>query len=96
MAYVSNEAIHARESLVTREQNNSSPPDAAPAEEDIPHVVNGQELTPVQRQALREAKARHDAQEESRAPKEVGGADRDTDPSRYGDWEKDGRAVDFS
>lgn len=65
-------------------------------EDGIPLEVNGRALTPVEVQALREAKERRDRATASDAPREVGGAKRDTDPTRFGDWEKAGRAVDFS
>ncbi len=29
------------------------------------------------------------------APKEIGGRKNGLDPTRYDDWEKDGRAIDF-
>ncbi len=28
-------------------------------------------------------------------PKEIGGRSRGLDPTRYGDWEKNGRCIDF-
>jgi hypothetical protein len=28
-------------------------------------------------------------------PKEIGGRTKGLDPARYGDWEKDGRCIDF-
>ncbi len=31
----------------------------------------------------------------AKRPKEVGGRKKGLDPTRYGDWEKDGRAIDF-
>ena len=62
----------------------------------IPLIVNGNRLNAVQIQALREARARRDEQAETDAPVEVGGAKRSTEPTRYGDWEKAGRAIDFS
>ena len=61
----------------------------------IPLIVNGKELTKTQLQALREAKARKTAAVTDEPAPEVNGADRTTDPTRYGDWEKGGRAVDF-
>jgi hypothetical protein len=33
-------------------------------------------------------------EEKAEAPKEIGGR-KGPDPTRYGDWEKDGRCVDF-
>jgi hypothetical protein len=57
------------------------------------------ELTPQARRALAEADARRrlaDARRATapKAPKEIGGRD-GPDPTRYGDWEKDGLASDF-
>lgn len=76
----------------------SDPSEDVPTTEDgIPLVVNGRELTAVEIQALREAKARRDAIDaRSDVPKEVDGGDRKAEPTRYGDWEKNGRAFDFS
>jgi hypothetical protein len=55
-------------------------------------------LTPQARRALTEAEERRrlaDARRVAKpAPKEVGGRD-GPDPTRYGDWEKDGIASDF-
>jgi len=57
------------------------------------------ELTPRARRALAEAAERRRLADRQRAagpkpPKEVGGRD-GPDPTRYGDWEKDGIASDF-
>ncbi len=41
------------------------------------------------------AKTRRPAKPAARRPKEVGGRKKGLDPTRYGDWEKDGRAIDF-
>ncbi|MCQ8183829.1 DUF1674 domain-containing protein [Parvularcula maris] len=79
-------------------ETDQDQPEAIPMTSDgIPLVVNGRKLTEVEVQALREAKARRD-RIDARAdvPKEKGGADRDTEPTRYLDWELKGRAVDFS
>ena len=56
-------------------------------------------LTPQAQRALAEAEARRRLAEERRAaepeaPKEIGGR-KGPDPTRYGDWEKDGIASDF-
>lgn len=55
-------------------------------------------LTPAARRALAEAEARRQAAEAAQArraaAKEIGGRD-GPDPTRYGDWEKDGLAKDF-
>ena len=57
------------------------------------------QLTPEARRALAEAEERRRLAEARRAaapqpPKEVGGQD-GPDPTRYGDWEKNGIASDF-
>lgn len=44
--------------------------------------------------ALAEAAARRRARREVALPKEIGGRD-GPEPTRYGDWEKNGRAIDF-
>lgn len=63
----------------------------------IPLVVNGRRMSDVQVAALREARARRDAIDAAgRLPPERGGPDRPEEPTRYGDWEKAGRAYDFS
>jgi hypothetical protein len=56
-------------------------------------------LTPQARRALAEAAERRRLADQQRAagpkpPKEVGGRD-GPDPTRYGDWEKNGIASDF-
>ena len=71
--------------------------DVSPTTPDgIPLIVNGVRLTQVQVDALREARARQEDRSGPPAEKEIGGADRETEPTRYGDWEKAGRAIDFS
>ena len=57
------------------------------------------QLTPQVQRALAEAEARRRLADARRAagpkvPKEIGGRD-GPDPTRYGDWEKDGLASDF-
>ena len=55
------------------------------------------QLTPEARRALAEAEERRQLAEARKAanpPKEVGGQD-GPDPTRYGDWEKNGIASDF-
>ena len=55
-------------------------------------------LTPEARRALQEAEERRRLADQRKAesppPKEVGGQT-GPDPTRYGDWEKDGIASDF-
>jgi hypothetical protein len=57
------------------------------------------QLTPQARRALAEAEERRRLADQRKAanpqpPKEVGGRD-GPDPTRYGDWEKNGIASDF-
>jgi hypothetical protein len=81
--------------MTDKDQNDT---ETVPMTEDgIPMVVNGRKLTEGEIQALREAKERRERIDaRGDVPKEVGGADRETDPTRYLDWELKGRAVDFS
>lgn len=61
----------------------------------IPLIANEQELDETAIQALREARERErNRQETVDLPKEVGGPNR-KEPTRYGDWERDGRVIDF-
>ncbi len=54
-----------------------------------------EDLPPAAQRALKEAHARREKQDDQAGqPTEVGGRG-GKDPSRYGDWEIDGRAVDF-
>lgn len=59
------------------------------------NAAPGKVLSPAARRALEEAAARRAAREaeEARA-KEFGGVD-GPEPTRYGDWERKGLAVDF-
>jgi hypothetical protein len=70
-----------------------------PMQRDIPdEPAPARVLTPEARRALAEAEARRRLADQRRAadprPKEIGGRD-GPDPTRYGDWEKDGIASDF-
>lgn len=61
--------------------------------QDLPPNANpGKPLTPAARRALEEAAARKAAQ--AALPPEEGGP-RGPEPTRYGDWERKGVAVDF-
>lgn len=51
-------------------------------------------LPPAARRALQEAEERRKKAKEAALPKELGGRD-GPEPVRYGDWEKNGIAVDF-
>ena len=52
------------------------------------------DLPPAAQRALAEAEARRKAAKVVAAPKELGGP-KGEEPTRYGDWERGGRAVDF-
>lgn len=64
-------------------------------EDGIPLVVNGRRLTDQEVAILREAAERRKEIALKDQDTEIGGANRTTNPSRYGDWEKGGRAIDF-
>ena len=70
----------------TRDDKESPPPGAAP----------GKKLSPPARRALEEAAERRAA---SAGPQEKPtgerGGPKGAEPTRYGDWERKGRAVDF-
>ncbi|MBX7248373.1 MAG: DUF1674 domain-containing protein [Caulobacteraceae bacterium] len=57
-----------------------------------PNAARGKALTPAARRALEEAAARQAAAEA--LPPEEGGP-KGPEPTRYGDWERKGLAVDF-
>ncbi|MEZ5896396.1 MAG: DUF1674 domain-containing protein [Parvularculaceae bacterium] len=77
--------------MTTRDMNTSdqSPAPAPEAEGAAPGVA----LTPAARRALEEAAARRRAAKAAQE-KELGGPS-GLEPTRYGDWERKGRAVDF-
>ncbi|PTL87076.1 MAG: DUF1674 domain-containing protein [Candidatus Liberibacter europaeus] len=52
-------------------------------------------LSPIAKRALDEAKHRRSSNNnEATNPKEIGGRD-GPDPTRFGDWEKNGISIDF-
>lgn len=59
-----------------------------------PDQAREERIAAAAKRALAEAEARRSAGTPAPRPKELGGRD-GPDPTRYGDWEKDGRAVDF-
>ena len=77
------------------EQNVAAPASPEPA---IPGAAPGKVLTPEAIRALQEAETRRVAASEAAAgqklPTEIGGRNGE-DPTRYGDYEKKGIAVDF-
>jgi hypothetical protein len=64
------------------------------AEPDPPGAAPGKPLTPEARRALLEAAARRAASHPPQLPPEEGGPS-GPEPTRYGDWEKNGIASDF-
>ncbi|MND85049.1 hypothetical protein D3C80_769600 [compost metagenome] len=68
---------------------------AAPAfNADVPHATPERPLSAPARRALLEAAARRAAEDAAEPAPEHGGP-RGPEPTRYGDWEKKGLAVDF-
>lgn len=64
-------------------------------DEDLPpNAAPGKALTPAARRALEEAAARHAAAEAAKMAPEDGGP-AGPEPTRFGDWERKGIAVDF-
>lgn len=61
---------------------------------DVPGARADRALTPVERAVLLEAEARRRAEAPPALPPEDGGP-RGPEPTRYGDWEKKGLAIDF-
>lgn len=63
----------------------------------IPQFANGRALNEIEIKALREAREREAKLATNRKTEaaEIGGARRETEPTRYNDWEVAGRAIDF-
>ena len=61
---------------------------------DVPHATPDRPLSAPARRALLEAAARRSKAAETVSPTEHGGP-RGPEPTRYGDWEKKGLAIDF-
>ncbi len=59
-----------------------------------PEQARKERIAAAARRALAEAEARRAGERPPERPKELGGRD-GPEPTRYGDWEKDGRAIDF-
>ena len=59
-----------------------------------PNAAPGKPLTPAARRALEEAEARHLAAKTAERAPEQGGP-KGPEPTRFGDWERKGIAVDF-
>ena len=63
-------------------------------DETPPNAAPGKPLTEAARRALEEAEARRQAAAAAAKPPEQGGP-RGLEPTRFGDWERKGIAVDF-
>lgn len=61
----------------------------------IPGAAPGKQLSPEAIRALEEAEARRQAAPRQDLPTEINGRRTGEEPTRYGDWEKKGLAVDF-
>ena len=61
---------------------------------DVPHAATDRPLSEAARRALLEAAERRASPEEAARQTEHGGP-RGPEPTRFGDWEKKGLAVDF-
>ena len=61
----------------------------------IPGAAPGKALSPEAMRALIEAEARRQAAPAGALPPEINGRREGEEPTRYGDWEKKGLAVDF-
>ena len=59
-----------------------------------PNAAPGKDLTPAARRALEEAAARKAAEAQAAMAPEDGGP-KGLEPTRFGDWERKGLAVDF-
>jgi hypothetical protein len=72
-----------------------SVPESSEAAEAIPGAAPGKALSPEAVRALLEADARRQAAQVAPLPPEINGRREGEEPTRYGDWEKKGLAVDF-
>lgn len=79
----------------TQHPAESAPNEDRPAfNADVPHATPERPLGDIARRALLEAAERRAAEEAAALPSEVGGR-KGPEPTRFGDWEKKGIAVDF-
>jgi hypothetical protein len=60
-----------------------------------PNAAPGKDLSPAARRALEEAAARTAAEAEAEAKPPEDGGPKGPEPTRFGDWERKGLAVDF-
>ena len=69
-------------------------PSMTPPKDSVTAAALGKVLTPAARRALEEAAARRAAREQAATAAEQGGP-KGLEPTRFGDWERKGLAVDF-
>ncbi len=83
----------------TASDNQRGAEDSAPQPDEqtqvIPGAAPGKLLSPEAVRALEEAEARRQAAPRQDLPTEINGRRQGEEPTRYGDWEKKGLAVDF-
>jgi hypothetical protein len=79
--------VDAAEQAMTPSQADATAPEA-------PGGAPGKTLSPAARRALEEAQARRDARAAPPPPGEEGGP-AGLEPTRFGDWERKGLAIDF-
>ena len=60
-----------------------------------PNAAPDKPLTPAARRALQEAATRHAAEADAAAKSAEQGGPKGLEPTRFGDWERKGIAVDF-
>jgi len=64
-------------------------------EDPPPNAAPGKDLSPAARRALEEAAQRRAAEAAAAAKPEEQGGPKGPEPTRFGDWERKGLAVDF-
>ena len=58
-------------------------------------MQKNQKISPKLKSVKEQPDADADNAAAERRPKEIGGRQQGLDPTRYGDWEKNGRCIDF-
>jgi len=74
--------------------NEMQTPDNDNSETQIETAAPSKPLSPAAQRALKEAEERRQAAAKTATPEEFGGRG-GADPARFGDWEINGRAIDF-
>ncbi len=81
------------EKLKEKARNPRSAADSKPLPVDPSARVDAKRMAEMKAEAAGET-AREKAEEQGEEPQEIGGP-KGLEPTRYGDWEKSGRCVDF-